>query len=177
MFLTVRTREDAAAAAPRVRAAIASVDPAIPFSDVVTMEQRRERSTSRDRTSMMLVGTLAGIALLLGVVGLYGVLSFGLAQRMREFGVRAALGASPGSIRWLVLRKGLMLMLAGAIVGTAGAAVLARAMRSMLHGATTSDPGPYAVGLAVIAAASAIAFWRPTRRAGHADPSVVLRSE
>lgn len=177
MFLAVRTREDAAAGASRLRAAIASVDPSIPFSDVVTMEQRLERSTSRARTSMMLAAILAGIALLLGVVGLYGVLSFSVSQRGREFGVRTALGASPNSVRWLVLREGLMLTLMGAAAGTAGAVVLARGMRAMLHGTTAADPAPNAVGLAVVAAASTTAFWLPAWRASRAEPSVILRSE
>jgi putative ABC transport system permease protein len=177
MFLAVRTRQDAASAVPQIRAALASLDASQPFADVSTLDQRLDRSVSRARTSLMLAGVLATIALALGLVGLYGVLSFGVAQRVREFGVRMALGATPAAVRGLVLREGLALTTIGGALGVLGAAVLVRAMQSVLYGIAVTDLLPYVLGLGFVFAASAVAFGVPAVRAGTADPLTSLRSE
>lgn len=177
MFLVVRTEKEAEFALPHIRAALASVDPTQPFSDVFTMEQRFGRSIRRARVSLLLAGALAVIALTLSLVGLYGVLSFGVLQRMHEFGVRMAVGATPAAVRRMVLLEGLALTVIGTILGGLLAAVLAQAMRSLLYGTGVVDAQPYALGVFFVLASSALAFWLPAQRAGNADPMSVLRPQ
>ena len=177
MYLTVRTEADAAATTAAVRAAVASIDPAQPLADVATMEERVARSMSRARTSVMLAASLAGLALTLAVVGLYGVLSFGVAQRRREFGVRMTLGATPAGIRLLVLREGLVLTGSGTLLGLAGGSAILQTIDSLLFGTSAAAVGPYLLAVAVVLACSTAAFWLPARRASGADPMVALRAE
>jgi ABC-type antimicrobial peptide transport system permease subunit len=177
MFLAVKTDRHATSADAMLRTVVASVDPSQPLADVTTMDQRVGRSVSRSRTSLMLAGALAVMALALGGIGLYGVLSFGVAQRAREFGVRLALGASPAVLRGLVWREGLTLTGLGAILGTIGAAVVARAVHATLYGTSAIDLGPYTWGLLCVLVSSALALWLPARRASRADPAAVLRAD
>jgi putative ABC transport system permease protein len=177
MFLTVKTIGDAAHFAPYVRTALASVDPTQPFADVLTMTARLEHSVSRAQTSLMLATVLAVIALTLGVIGLYGVLSVSVARRRREFGIRIALGATPSSVRGLVLKEGLTLTLIGAAIGVAGASVVVRLAQTMLYGTAPDDARPYALAVVVILLSSAVAYWLPARRARDTDVSVTLRAQ
>jgi putative ABC transport system permease protein len=177
MFLVVRTRIDPATAASSIRTAVNSVDPSQPIADVATMAQRLDRSVTRARTSLMLAGTLAGLALALGLIGLYGVLSFGVAQRLREFGVRMSLGASPAAVRRLVLKEGLTLTLAGVAAGVLAAGVVAMLIRTALYGTSFTDVRQYLLGAALVLVSSIAAFWLPARRASAADPMVSLRAE
>jgi putative ABC transport system permease protein len=177
MFLVARARFDAAAATESVRVAVRTVDPAQPVADVFTMRQRLDRSIGRVRTSLMLGGVLAMLALSLGLIGVYGVLAFGVAQRLREFGVRMSLGATPAAVRRLVVKEGLMLTLPGIAAGAAGAAVVASVVRSTLYGTGATDVRQYVLGIGIVLLSSAVAFWVPARRASGADPVVVLRAE
>jgi ABC-type antimicrobial peptide transport system permease subunit len=177
MFLAVRTRLDPAGLAASVRAAVQSVDPSQPFADVSTMQQRLDRSISRARTSLMLAGVLAALALSLGLVGLYGVLSFGVAQRLREFGVRMSLGSTPAEVQRLVLREGMMLTLTGVAAGIGTAAAVAVAIQTMLYGTSAADLRQYALGTAVVVLSSVVAFWIPARRASTTDPLTALRAD
>jgi predicted permease len=177
MFLSVKTAGTAAPLSPNIRAALASVDPTQPFADVMTMDARLERSVSRARTSLMLATTLAVIALILGVIGLYGVLSVAVARRMREFGIRIALGATPASVRSLVLKEGLTLTVIGAAIGVVGAVVVVQLAETMLYGTGPGDVRPYAVALIVIVLSSIVAHWLPARRARDTDVSVTLRGQ
>ena len=177
MFLAVRTRRDPEAMASVVRAAIGAIDPSEPVADVSTMQERLERSISRYRTSLMLAGVLAALALGLGVIGLYGVLSFGVAQRVREFGVRMSLGSSTAAVRVLVLREGFLLTLAGIAVGVIGAAAVASVIQSALYGTSFRDPQQYMLGAAIVMLTSFVAFWLPARKASATDPAAALRSE
>jgi putative ABC transport system permease protein len=176
MFLTVKTAT-AAPLSPQIRAALASVDPTQPFADVMTMDARLERSVSRARTSLMLASVLAVIALTLGVIGLYGVLSVRVARRTREFGIRIALGATPASVRGHVLKEGLTLTIIGAAIGVAGAVVVVRLAETMLYGTGPGDVRPYAIAVVVILLSSAVAYWLPARRARDTDVSVTLRAQ
>jgi ABC-type antimicrobial peptide transport system permease subunit len=177
MFLAVKTAQDAARATSLVREALATVDSSQPFSDVITMDQRLGRSVSRARTSLMLAGVLALLALALGLIGVYGVLSFGVAQRLREFGVRMALGASTAAVRGMVLKEGLTLTLVGAGLGLVGAMFLVQFMRTTLYGTAVTDLRPYALGLCVVLVSSAVAFWLPARRASDTELSIILRTD
>jgi len=125
----------------------------------------------------MLAASLAGLALTLAVVGLYGVLSFGVAQRRREFGVRMTLGATPAGIRLLVLREGLVLTGSGTLLGLAGGSAILQTIDSLLFGTSATAIGPYLLAVAVVLACSTAAFWLPARRASGADPMVALRAE
>jgi putative ABC transport system permease protein len=177
MFLAIRTAVAPAAVAPRVRAAVAAIDPSQPFADAVTMERRLDLTIGRARLSLVLASVLAALALALAVIGLYGLLSFGIAQRLREFGVRISLGATPGSVRLLVLKEGLALTCTGVGIGTAGAALVAAAIQSTLYGTNALDAREYALGAGCVLVASIVALWIPARRASRADPAVALRSE
>jgi putative ABC transport system permease protein len=177
MFVVARTNQSAAAATSNIRAAVATVDASQPFADVSTLEQRVARSVGRARTSVILASVLASLALALGAVGLYGVLSFGVAQRMREFGVRVALGARPAAVRVLVLREGLTLTVAGVALGIALSAAIVTVMRSTLYASSAQTLTPYALGMGVVLLCSSLAFWFPARKASAVDPIVMLRSD
>jgi putative ABC transport system permease protein len=122
-----------------------------------------------------LLATMAGVSLTLGAIGVYGVLSFFVARQLREFGIRMALGATPGALCWLVLKEGGTLCLAGTAIGVAGAAALMRWLGSELHGVTPTDPATYGVVVGVVAAVTVLACYVPTRRAMGVDPIVALR--
>ena len=177
MFVVVRTTQDAAASGAAVRHALAAVDPSQPFADVFTMDQRIGRTVTRARTNLLLATVLAIIALTLGGVGLYGVLSVGVAQRMREFGVRLALGATRGSVLRLVLREGLALSALGAALGVAGAAAIIALARSALFETRFVNVPLYAAGIALVFMFSLVALWIPARRASGADPMAGLRAD
>jgi predicted permease len=177
MFIVLKTEGDAVSAAPVLRKIVASVDASQPLSDIATMEDRLDHALSAPRTSLMLAGVLTVIALTLGGIGVYGVLSFGVAQRVREFGVRSALGARPAELRRLVWREGLTLTLRGASIGVLGAALLSRAAGATVFVASGIHLRPYALGLALVLVSCTLAFWLPARRAGGADPSTVLRAD
>jgi ABC-type antimicrobial peptide transport system permease subunit len=177
MFLALKTDHHAASAAPLLREIVASVDASQPLADVATMDERLDQILSGTRTSLLLAGVLTVLALALGGIGVYGVLSFGVARRVREFGVRSALGATPSALRALVWREGLRLTLEGAAIGLLGAALLSRAVGATLFVASGTQAWPYALGLVLVLVSSALAFWRPARRAAGADPSAVLRGD
>jgi ABC-type antimicrobial peptide transport system permease subunit len=141
------------------------------------MDQRLGRSMSRTRVSMMLATVLAGISLSLALVGLYGVLSFGVAQRRREFAVRMALGASPAGVRRLVLRDGLLLTGVGAVLGALGAIAVAGLIRGLLFGTGLTDLRQYVYGVALVLTCSVAAFWLPARRASATHPMTTLRAD
>ena len=176
MYVVAKTNADPSPV-DRIIAAVATVTPAQPVADVATMEDRIGRAASRARTSVMLAATLAGLAVILAVVGVYGVLSFGVAQRRREFGVRLALGASPASIRRMILRDGFVLTAAGCVFGTVSAWTIVRGARSLLFENTPGDLAPYVVGVLFVAMCSLGAFWIPARRASTINPSVALRQD
>lgn len=177
MFLAIKTAGDATQIGPDVRAALASIDATQPFADVRSMDARLGHAVSRARTSLMLASVLALLALTLGGVGLYGVSSYAVARRTREFGIRMALGATPSSVRRLVLGQGLKLTLTGAAVGVAGAALVVQAVQAALYGTTTGDLRPYLLALVVILSSSAIAAWIPARRARDTEVSTTLRAD
>jgi predicted lysophospholipase L1 biosynthesis ABC-type transport system permease subunit len=177
MMIFVRTAGDAAAAAPSVRNVIRRVAPRFPVYDVQPMSARMASATAQARFSAVLLMMFAAVALSLAVMGIYGVLSFAVAQRSREIGIRMALGAGRRRVLTLVVREGALLALGGVVIGLAAALVLARALRSMLFEVTTTDPWTYGLMGLVLAGAAFLASWLPARRAAGVNPVVALRND
>jgi putative ABC transport system permease protein len=173
----VRTAGDPAAVTGSVRAAVRAVDPALPVASVRTMDQIVGAWSAERRLNTVVLAALGALALVLAVVGIYGVIAYMVAQRTREMGVRLALGARPADVLRLVVRQGAALAGAGIAVGLAGAWEATRSMRSMLYSVSATDPATF-VGVALVLAAAALAAsFIPARRATRVDPVVALRSE
>ena len=177
LWLVVRTRGDAAGLASAVRNAIWSVDKDQPVVRVSTMDSLVAASAAERRFAMILFEAFALVALAFAATGIYGVLSGSVAERMREIGVRSALGATRGEILGLVLRQGMSLTALGIAIGLAGAAAATQALVSMLFGISRLDPMTYLDVIAVVVLASAVACWTPAWRAARVDPSITLRAE
>ncbi len=177
VILTVRTGADPAHLAGTVRQALASVDKNLPIARFQTMQQILSNSIAPQRLTMLLLSIFAGIALLLAIVGIYGVISYSVAQRRHEIGIRIALGASRQRVLWLVTGQAMALALAGEFVGLAGTFALRRLIGSQLYGSSAVDPVIFAavpIGLAVVALAAALI---PARRAMQVSPLIALRHE
>lgn len=160
-----------------VREAFTAVDPMIPSGQIRSMEQVLSRSLALRSFMMMLLSLFAGLALLLSSVGIYGVISYAVSQRTREIGVRIAIGASRVDILRLVLAEGLRLVVAGAVLGMAGAFALTRVLASLLYGVSVSDPLIFSGVTALLVAISLAACYIPARRAMRVDPHIALRYE
>jgi predicted permease len=177
MTLAVRTDADPKALAQDVARGVREVDADEPVYDVKTMDERLAESVSPQRLTAALVGIFAALAMTLAGVGIYGVISYSVAQQTHEFGIRMALGAQKGDVLKLVLRQGLLLALAGVLLGLAGALALTRVMSSLLYGVTVTDPATFAGVAAVLTAVALAACLLPARRATKVDPMVALRYE
>jgi putative ABC transport system permease protein len=132
-------------------------------------------SVGQQRLALFLLGTFAGIAVLLAMVGLFGVISYAVTQRTREVGIRRALGARPGDILWLIVSQGLALTMAGVAIGVGGALALTRVMQGLLFGVSATDPATFAavaLGFLLVAAAASLL---PAWRAARVDPMIALR--
>jgi putative ABC transport system permease protein len=175
MDLALRTSGDPKRLAAAVRSQIASVDKEQPPYGLMTLEDRRAQYLTPQRVNMLLLGAFAGLALALGCVGIYGVVSYSVSQRTHEIGVRMALGASHHDIMKLVVGKEMLLALAGVGAGLAGAVVLNKLMASLLFRVTTTDPFTYAVVSIVWILVALLACFLPARRAMKVDPLVALR--
>jgi putative ABC transport system permease protein len=173
----VRAHGDPAKLASAIQAAIWSVGKDQPIVRVSTMSSLLESSEAQRRFALTLFEAFGMVALLLAAVGIYGVLSGGVTERMREIGVRAALGASRRSILMLVLRQGMLLTGIGILIGLLGAVAASRIVVSLLYGVSRFDPITYLLVIALLAAISAIACWVPAWRASQVDPSITLRAE
>jgi putative ABC transport system permease protein len=160
-----------------VKRAIWTVDRNKPISRVATMEQLIWRTASEQRFASVIYGTFAIAALLLAAVGLYGVVSGLVAERTREFGIRAALGATRGEIVRGVLANGLLFTAIGIALGLAGASATSRLLETLLYGISRADPATYGIVIALLGSVAALACWAPARRAAAVDPAVTLRSE
>lgn len=160
-----------------VRDIIASLDPAQPAFDFKTMRERVEETWATPRLMSFLLACFAVLALTLAIVGLYGVMAYNALRRMREIGVRLALGAMPAQIRLMMLGQGMRLLIAGLVIGFVGAVAMSRVIRSLLFGVSANDPLIYAVVTVVLIAAAAVACWLPARRAARVNPIVILRAE
>jgi predicted permease len=173
----VRASGDPAALAGAVRAAIHETDPRVPVGNVRTLDEVLSDSVAFHRFHMLLIAIFAGLALVLAAVGTYGVMSYLVAQRTHELGVRVALGAEPGDVLALVLRRGLALAGGGALLGLLGSAALTRLLASQLYGVRPLDPATFGAVTALLLLVALLACWIPARRAARVDPVVALRSE
>jgi putative ABC transport system permease protein len=177
-YLVVRARDGRAdALAPDVRRAIARVDSLLPIRNVVTLEAVARDATARYRFRTVMVMTFAGLALLLAMVGVFGVLAYSVQQRWREFGVRMALGATAGNVLTLVLSNAARAVALGAIAGLSAAAALGRSISGFLFGVQPLDPATYLSAAAILTITAMIAMAAPALRAARVDPAVAFRSE
>jgi predicted permease len=176
-YQVARTSTDPAATASAIVRAIHEADPTIPVYDVRTMEDRMSNSLARNRFSTLMLGAFAGFALLLAIVGVYGVMSYLVTQSSHDIGVRMALGAQRSSILGMVLRHGAVLTVVGIVAGLIGAAAISRVMSTLLFGISTTDVATFAAAPVILAGIAFLASYVPAWRATRVDPVVALREE
>lgn len=177
MSLVVRTNGDPLNAAAAARNEIRAFDKGIPVFNVKTMNDVLATSVAPQRTSMLLLSTFAGVALLLAMIGIYGVTAYYVTQRTQEIGIRIALGAQMADVMKLVLRNGMVLALIGIAIGLAGSFALTRVMASLLFGVTPTDLATFAIVSLSLVATALVASYLPARRATKVDPLTALRYE
>ncbi len=177
MTLVIRTKGDAAGIAASARNVIQTIDPEQPVSDVRTLESVLAKSIAKARFSTLLLTVFAGVALVLAAVGIYGVISYLVTQRLHEIGVRMALGAQAGDVLKLVLRNGMVLALVGVLIGLGGAFALTRVMTSLLFGITPTDAVTFGTVSVLLMLVALLACYIPARRATKVDPLMALRYE
>jgi putative ABC transport system permease protein len=177
MALAVRTTIETQAVVKAVKQAVWSVDRGQPVFQIRGMDEYMSLADTAPRISTMLLAVFASISMLLAALGIHGVVSYGVAQRTREFGLRMALGSTPGQVKALVIRSGLKTALLGLLAGMAGAAALASALRALLYGVAPLDPVVMAGVAALLLTVALIANYVPARRATRIDPMMALRHE
>ncbi|MFZ0633853.1 MAG: ABC transporter permease [Acidobacteriaceae bacterium] len=177
MYSVVRTAMEPLSLEPEVRSLVASMDPDIPVTDVSNMRDRVGLELAEPRFAMVLLSAFAMLALLLTVVGLYGVMMYSVARRTREIGVRLALGAARGTVQAMVLRQAIVLIGTGTAIGLAATLLLAPVLRSMLYGVSGRSPAVLVLVCGVVALAGLLAAWLPALRASGIQPMEALRAE
>jgi predicted permease len=177
MYLTVRTRSEPANLASAVAKEAQVLEPNVLTYDVKTMDQWVSGSLARRRFAMLALGLFAGVAMLLAAVGIYGVVSYTMAQRTREIGVRVALGAQRRDILSLVIRRAVNLSLIGALIGLVGCLAVTRLVASLLYQISPSDPWTLGSALLLLVTVTILASWLPARSAAKIDPMEALRHE
>lgn len=177
MYVLVRTTSEPTTMTAAITKEIQTADPELPVFDVNTMERRLYDSLARQRFSMFLLGIFATVALILAAIGIYGVMTYWVNQRIHEIGIRMALGAQPGNILRLVIRQALILVSIGIAIGLAGAFTLTRVMSSLLFGISATDRLTFILLSFVLAGIALLSSYLPARRAAKVDPMVALRYE
>ena len=177
MTLLVRTEGDPLSVAPGVRSVMQQLDKSLPLYEVKTMRSHVRAALAVDRMIAVLLGVFGGAALLLAGVGVYGVMSYAVAQRTREIGIRMALGAKPRDVLRLVVGQGMTLILVGGALGLALAFALSRVVSGLLFNLSATDPLTFAGVTLLLAAAALLACYLPARRAARVDPMIALRHE
>jgi putative ABC transport system permease protein len=175
LFIALRGKGDVARLTTILRETVRATDPALPLSDVRTMNMVMADATGQLRLLTYLMTGFAALALLLAIVGIYGMLAYAVSQRQQEISIRLALGASRAEVLWLVLRQGLMLSLAGAALGAAGGLIASRWLGSLLYGIRATDALTLAAVIAIVMGVAAAACLIPARRASSVDPLAGLR--
>ncbi|HEU4455316.1 MAG TPA: ABC transporter permease, partial [Longimicrobium sp.] len=178
MFIHVRVADgDPLRLVPLIRSIVLDIDPELPLFGAVAMEDVVADSMARDRFLMLLLLAFATVAMALALVGVYGVAAQATRQRLPELAVRMALGARASDVVWLTVRRTLVVVAAGLVLGVAAALVATRAMSSMLYGVTPNDPVTFAAVAALLAATGIVASWLPARRAARINPAATLRAD
>ena len=173
----VRTAQDPSAMANGLRAAIHKLDRELPLANVLTMQEILSESVSSRRFQTLLTGIFASAALFLACLGIYGVISYSVARRTNEIGIRIAIGAQPLQVSMLVFRQAVRPVIGGLLLGVAGALATGRLISSFLFGTEARDPAAILVVVLILLAVAAVACWAPARRASRIDPAVALRNE
>ncbi len=177
MTLVVRTAGNPTEQTPAIRNAVLHLDKEQPITNIRTLDQFLSTSIAQQRFSMLLLSVFAAVALVLAVVGIYGVLSYAVTQRTHEIGIRMALGAGQRDVLKLVVRHGMLLTLLGVTAGLAAAFALTRLMTTLLFGVSPTDPLTFAVIALLLTFAALLACWLPARRATKVDPLIALRHD
>jgi putative ABC transport system permease protein len=175
--LVVRTLMDTSLLEQAIRRAVRGIDKDQPLTDMKTLEQIESESMASNRLESALLGVFAGIATLLSAIGIYGVISYSVAQRTHEFGIRAALGANASDLLGLVLRGGVLMTALGLALGFGGALGLTRLMESLLFGVSARDPVTIGAVGGILGFVALLACYVPAYRATKVDPMVALRYE
>jgi ABC-type antimicrobial peptide transport system permease subunit len=160
-----------------VQQAVWSVNPNLPLARPRTLAAIYDESMAETSFALVIIGIASGVTLLLGLVGLYGVIAYIVAQRRREVGIRMALGAAGGDVRRMFVWRGLQLVGIGLAVGIVAAATVTRFLSSLLFGVSTFDPVTYAAVVLALSGVALLATWLPARQASLVDPAIALRAE
>jgi predicted permease len=177
MSYVVRTRTPPDGMVAAIRSAIGEVDPNVALADVRSLQSIVDRASEQMAFTMVLIALAGSVALLLGMIGIYGVMSYIVTQRTGEIGVRLALGAEPGKVAGMIVRQGGLVALVGIAVGLATAFAGSRLIASLLYGVSSRDPGVFAAATVTLMSVALVACWLPARRAAAVDPLVALRAE
>jgi ABC-type antimicrobial peptide transport system permease subunit len=178
LFVVVRTApESPLTILPAVQEAVWSVNKSVPLGNPRSMNEIIARTLLQKKFTMLLLTIFAGTALLLATIGLYGVISYSVAQRTRELGIRIALGAQRSDVVRLILRQGMSLVAAGIVFGIAASIGLTRLMATLLYGVSATDPLTFLALSTALLSVAFVACWLPARRASTVDPIVALHAE
>src|SRR5206468_1544401 len=177
MAFVVRSTTPPSALLPSVRGAVSLVDPKLALALVTTLQAMVDSASAQMAFTMVLLAVAAGVALMLGVIGIYGVMSYIVSQRTAEIGVRLALGAEPRSVAAMILRQGGAVAVAGAVVGLVAAFAGSRLIASLLFGISPHDPAVFAATTVLLLIVVALACWLPARSAARLSPVEALRAD
>jgi len=177
MSLVVKSGMDPAALSSAIRGIVASIDSEQPIFRIATMQEVVNASVSTRRITLILLGLFSGLALVLAAIGIYGVISYSVAQRQKEIGIRTALGARRGDVLRLVLAQGGKISIAGILTGSAAAVGLTRLMRNLLYSVSAVDPATFVAVAFILALIAMVASYIPARRTLRVDPLIALRHE
>jgi putative ABC transport system permease protein len=177
MWVVLKAKHSPLALVGAVRDAVRQVDPQQPIGDLISLDQALSRSTAARRLSMTLLTLFAALAVLLALIGIYGITAYAVTQRTRELGLRMAIGARPAEVVGMLLRENLLLVIGGLVLGMAGAALATRALRTMLFGVSTLDAVTFIGAALVLGGVAMLATYVPARRAAQIDPMEALRYE
>ena len=177
LFMLIRTDSTPAALLPAARQAVTSLDPEQPVYMIQTLEDALADSSFQQRISALLLGIFAAVALILAAIGIYGVMSYAVAARTQEMGVRLAIGAQRRDVIWLVMRQVIKLSIVGLTIGIVGLLFVSQALESLLFGVRAADPLTIAAVTLILATVALAAAWAPASRASNVDPIEALRYE